>query len=68
MGFISRGSVAAKVRRAKEAHPERYCANRVCLWRIVDRDGNPTPCPNHMAAPANRLEGLLRQSVEATAP
>jgi hypothetical protein len=67
MGY-SHGSVAASVRRSKEATPERFCRGRTCLWRIVDHQGNPTPCPRHSAAPANELQGLLQQSVDATKP
>lgn len=65
----SHGSVAASVRRAKEATPERFCKGRTCLWRIVDWKGNPSPCPRHMAAAEDsELRGLLEQSVAATAP
>lgn len=67
MGFHSQGSVAAKVRKAKSAFPERYCPNKTCLWRLVDWKGNPSPCPRHMAAAVNELQGLLEQSVAATA-
>jgi hypothetical protein len=35
-------SVAANVRRNKEAHPERYCADSRCLWRTDE-----PYCPNH---------------------
>lgn len=38
--------VAAKVRQEKDAHPERFCANRRCLWRIQRQDGDQ-PCPKH---------------------
>jgi hypothetical protein len=44
----SHGSIAAKVRADKEANPSRYCATDPrCLWRIKDRNGNPTPCMKH---------------------
>ncbi len=36
------GSTAAAVRRNKESHPEKYCADKRCLW--VLRSG---PCPKH---------------------
>jgi hypothetical protein len=42
----SYGQVAAKIRAEKEAHPERFCPNRKCLWRIVTAQG-PNPCRNH---------------------
>lgn len=41
---MTRGSVAKKVREAKELHPERYCPARNCLWRT---DGGY--CPHHAA-------------------
>lgn len=34
---------AAKCRQEKEAHPERYCPHKKCLWNIA-RSG---PCPTH---------------------
>lgn len=40
-----RGQVAAKVRADKAAHPERYCPNPRCLWRL--RAGEA--CPRHPA-------------------
>jgi hypothetical protein len=36
-------------RKDKELHPERYCANTKCLWRIVTARG-PNPCKNHPVA------------------
>ena len=42
-------SVAAKVRAEKEAHPERFCAHKECLWRIMTSRG-PNPCRNHPVA------------------
>lgn len=45
-------NVAAECRKEKEAHPERYCANRRCLWRLVDHKGNSNPCRNHLVATA----------------
>jgi hypothetical protein len=38
---------AARVREEKAAHPERYCANPTCLWRVQHMDGRVTPCPKH---------------------
>lgn len=66
MPFKSHGSVAASVRRSKEANPEMYCAGRNCLWRLKNWKGEPNPCPRHQAAPVNELQGLLEQSVAAT--
>lgn len=42
----SHASVAARVRADKDAHPERYCAVRGCLWRILTRQGF-VPCRKH---------------------
>lgn len=41
-------STAAKVRVEKEAHPERFCYNAKCLWRVIHRDGRVTHCPKHV--------------------
>ncbi len=42
------GSVAKAVRLDKEAHPERYCPVRNCLWRVLTRDGQyDRPCRKH---------------------
>lgn len=38
---------AAKCREEKEAHPERFCQVRACLWRVLHRDGRVTPCRKH---------------------
>lgn len=38
---------AAKTRERKEAHPEDYCADARCLWRVHHIDGRVTPCPKH---------------------
>jgi hypothetical protein len=46
-------NVAQKCRIEKEAHPELYCQNPKCLWRIVTSRG-PNPCRNHpVAEPVN---------------
>lgn len=39
---MTRGTVAKKVRLEREAHPERFCARKDCLWRL-----NGVPCPKH---------------------
>lgn len=45
---MSHPSVAASVRRAKEANPSLFCAARGCLWRVVNaRTGELTPCRKH---------------------
>jgi hypothetical protein len=44
-------NVAADVRRHKARYPELYCANPLCLWRIVTSRG-PNPCKNHPVAVA----------------
>lgn len=41
---MSHSRTAARVRAAKEQHPERYCAAKDCLWRTDD-----TFCPRHAA-------------------
>ena len=38
--------IAAKVRLEKEKNPERFCADKRCLWRVQTRTG-PRPCPKH---------------------
>ncbi len=43
---MTRGSVAAKVREQKEAHPERYCSVKGCLWNTTRG-----PCKKHPHAP-----------------
>ncbi len=44
-------NVAAKVRQEKEMFPDRFCAVRGCLWRVVTKDG-PSPCRKHPVQPA----------------
>jgi hypothetical protein len=39
---------AAKVRIEKAEHPERFCSEKNCLWRVVTR-GGVKPCRNHPA-------------------
>lgn len=39
-------ATAAKVRAEKDAHPERFCTNPRCLWRVTTREG-AKPCPRH---------------------
>lgn len=41
----SHSSIAARVRRHKEEHPEMYCAYPKCLWRTGGANG--TPCQKH---------------------
>lgn len=41
-------NVAAQIRQRKEAHPEQFCSNSKCLWRIKDGYGKDLePCKNH---------------------
>ncbi len=40
---MTHGSVAAKVRAAKERNPMRYCSDMRCLWNLLHG-----PCPKHM--------------------
>ena len=42
-------NVAQSVRLKKEKHPEIFCQNAKCLWRIWTLAG-PNPCPNHPIA------------------
>lgn len=55
-------STAGAVRRNKEAHPERYCADKRCLWAV--RSG---PCPKHMARVAVVAEQLSKSDHESAA-
>jgi len=43
---MTRGGVAASVRKSKEAHPERFCPVKDCLWRT----GDGSRCPKHGGA------------------
>lgn len=45
--MMTHGSVAKKARLDKERHPEDYCVNPTCLWRVVTKTGPPRPCPKH---------------------
>lgn len=42
---------AQRAREEKSAHPERYCAERNCLWLVMVRSGDENwatkPCENH---------------------
>lgn len=42
-------NVAGDVRKMKEKHPENYCTNGKCLWRVKTAQGDK-PCPKHMSA------------------
>lgn len=46
-------NVATTVRQDKEAHPEKYCAKRECLWKVVTRFGT-RPCPKHPTTQASK--------------
>ena len=46
---MTRGGVAEKIRREKDEHPERFCSDPRCLWRVVRRAAAPKPCPRHSA-------------------
>ncbi len=51
---MSRGSVAAKVREHKEAHPDMYCKVKNCLWRTGGPHGSP--CRNHpVSGPIDKM-------------
>lgn len=56
-------SIAAQVREQKMAHPEMYCAEPRCLFRIRTRHG-VTPCPKHPVVP---VPATNEQSTEASA-
>ncbi len=43
---MNRGQVAAKVRKSKEEHPERYCRDAKCLFRLKP-EHNLGWCPKH---------------------
>lgn len=42
----SHGQVAASVAQEKERHPERFCKEPKCLWRVATRNGS-NPCKKH---------------------
>jgi hypothetical protein len=51
---------AQRAREEKEAHPERYCPAKNCLWKTAmltkDRKGYVTPggyCPRHYEITSN---------------
>ena len=44
---MTHNSIAAKVRKDKEAHPELYCPIKNCLYRT-----NGGYCPKHQPKPA----------------
>lgn len=52
--------VAAQVRLDKEQHPERYCPDPKCLWRVWGPLRPDTPCPKHMKA---QFEAALKPSI-----
>jgi hypothetical protein len=59
--MASHNQVAKSVREDKEAHPERYCSLRSCLWKtaVVGPDGgyilNADPCRKHpVATPSSK--------------
>ena len=57
-------NVAASVRLAKDKHPERFCANPRCLWRIVRGDGSANPCRNHPAPAKREQPAITSRSAE----
>jgi hypothetical protein len=57
--------IAAKVRLEKEQHPERFCSEPKCLWRIWTRDG-AKPCANHMGA--GKIAGRAPLSENGASP
>ncbi len=56
---MTRGQVAASVRRNKENHPERYCADPRCLWAL--RSG---PCPKHKIGADSQLQRREKLTAE----
>ncbi len=53
-------SVAARVAEQKRKHPERFCPDKRCLWRVVTRQG-PNPCRKH---PSLQRAAVLVTSAE----
>lgn len=45
--------IAAHVRQEKDDHPERFCPDKRCLWRISTQRGEFKPCPKHMRPSAS---------------
>lgn len=54
---------AARTREHKQVHPEQYCHERACLWRVLHRDGSVTPCPRHEATLCRRTVCLHKPGV-----
>jgi hypothetical protein len=52
---------AAESRREKTSHPERYCVDARCLWRVETRAGRK-PCPRHMR---DEIEAALREALDS---
>jgi hypothetical protein len=52
-GSLRKGAtmrIAERCREEKERHPERFCPERRCLWRVVTRAGI-NPCLYHPVVP-----------------
>jgi hypothetical protein len=62
-----RDGVAARARKEKEAHPERYCKGQHCLWRTHRTDGTRRSwCKHHEGA--EHKAWLAEQAKAGTAP
>jgi hypothetical protein len=48
---MTHSQVAASVRRDKEAHPERYCHNKHCLWNVTRNPCGKHPLPQGATQP-----------------
>ncbi len=58
--------IAAKVRLEKEQHPERFCTDARCLWRVQHPGRPDTPCPKHptkRVSPPSELESRGQPSL-----
>lgn len=56
----SRNREAMEARLRKEAHPERWCKTKRCLWRLARG-----ACPRHAGAPENMTPGALMDQEQA---
>jgi hypothetical protein len=52
--YLDGMNVAQKIRLEKDAHPERFCPDKRCLWRIVTALGT-IACPRHVVTTTQPL-------------
>jgi len=54
---VTHATVAKKVRLDKERHPEDYCTDPTCLWRVRSKVHGDKPCPKHMGRQTEEKKG-----------